>query len=313
MLKIIYAGTPEFAVPALESLLQTEQRVVAVYTQPDRPAGRGRKLQQSPVKARALAAGLPVMQPQDFKSSQDLLDLQQLDADLMVVAAYGLLLPPAVLDAPRLGCINIHASLLPRWRGASPIQQAILAGDEITGVSLMKMERGLDTGDVILHRSLPIDPTWNAAQLHDALAPLGAELLLESLRDVETVLRQAKAQDNSAATYAPRLSKQQAEIDWSQSAAVLLREIRAYNPWPVSFSFLQQDSIRLWAARACSDYDAQQAGRVVAHTREGVYVSCGDAVLQVTELQFAGRKRCSASQALSSVDLSGCLLGRVDE
>jgi len=313
MLKIIYAGTPEFAVPALESLLQTEQRVVAVYTQPDRPAGRGRKLQQSPVKARALAAGLPVMQPQDFKSSQDLLDLQQLDADLMVVAAYGLLLPPAVLDAPRLGCINIHASLLPRWRGASPIQQAILAGDEITGVSLMKMERGLDTGDVILHRSLPIDPTWNAAQLHDALAPLGAELLLESLRDFETVLRQAKAQDNSAATYAPRLSKQQAEIDWSQSAAVLLREIRAYNPWPVSFSFLQQDSIRLWAARACSDYDAQQAGRVVAHTREGVYVSCGDAVLQVTELQFAGRKRCSASQALSSVDLSGCLLGRVDE
>lgn len=313
MLKIIYAGTPEFAVPALESLLHSEQRVVAVYTQPDRPAGRGRKLQQSPVKACALAAGLPVMQPQDFKSSQDLRDLQQLDADLMVVAAYGLLLPPAVLEAPRLGCINIHASLLPRWRGASPIQQAILAGDDISGVSLMKMERGLDTGDVILRRSLSIDPTWNAAQLHDALAPLGAQLLLEALQDIEPALRCAEAQNNSAATYAPRLSKQQAEVDWSKSAEVLLREIRAYNPWPVSFSFLNQDNIRLWSARACDAYHAQQEGRVVAHDRDGVYVSCGDAVLQVTELQFAGRNRCSAAQALSSVDLSGCQLGRVDE
>jgi methionyl-tRNA formyltransferase len=317
MLKIIYAGTPEFAVPALESLLQSEHQVVAVYTQPDRPAGRGRKLQQSPVKACALAAGLPVMQPQDFKSAQDLRDLQQLDADLMVVAAYGLLLPGAVLDAPRLGCINIHASLLPRWRGASPIQQAILAGDEASGVSLMKMERGLDTGDVILRRSLTIDPSWNAGHLHDALAPLGAELLLELLQDIDSFLRRGQAQENSAATYAPRLSKQQAEVDWSKSADILLREIRAYNPWPVSFSFIKQDSIRLWAAQACSNYDAEQAGRVVAHDREGVYVSCGDGVLQVTELQFAGRKRCSAGQALSAVDLSGCLLGhvlsRVDE
>lgn len=313
MLKIIYAGTPEFAVPALESLLHNEHQVVAVYTQPDRPAGRGRKLQQSPVKTCALAAGLPVMQPQDFKSSQDLCDLQQLDADLMVVAAYGLLLPPAVLDAPHLGCINIHASLLPRWRGASPIQQAILAGDEVSGVCLMKMERGLDTGDVILRRSLSIDPTWNAAQLHDVLAPLGAELLLESLGDIESALRHAEAQENSAATYAPRLSKQQAEVDWSKPAEVLLREIRAYNPWPVSFSFLKQDSMRLWTARACSDYDTEQPGRVVAHDREGVYVSCGDAVLQVTELQFAGRNRCSAAQALNSIDLSGRLLGHSDE
>jgi methionyl-tRNA formyltransferase len=312
MLKIIYAGTPEFAVPALESLLHGEHQVVAVYTQPDRPAGRGRKLQQSPVKSCALAAGLPVRQPQNFNSSQDLRDLRQLDADLMVVAAYGLLLPTAVLEAPRLGCINIHASLLPRWRGASPIQQAILAGDDCSGVSLMKMERGLDTGDVILSRSLAIEPTWNAAQLHDALAPLGADLLLTALQDIEPALCHAEAQDNSAATYAPRLSKQQAEVDWSKSAAVLLREIRAYNPWPVSFSFLKRDSLRLWSAQPCSGYEAQQQGRVVAHDREGLYVSCGDAVLQVTELQFAGRNRCSAAQALSSVDLSGCLLGRVD-
>ena len=309
MSKLIYAGTPEFAVAALESLLRSEHQVVAVYTQPDRPAGRGRKLQQSPVKRCALEAGLPVFQPSDFQSAEDLQQLRQFDADLMVVAAYGLLLPPAVLEAPRLGCINIHASLLPRWRGASPIQQAILAGDDKTGVCLMKMDQGLDTGDIILQRSLSIDAQWNAAQLHDALAPLGAELLLEAMQDLESTLRHARAQPESGVSYAPRLVKQQAKVEWSKPVAVLLREIRAYNPWPVSFCFQQQESIRLWSARAGAGFDLDQPGRVVAHNRDGVFVSCGDAVLQITELQFAGRKRCTAAQALNSGDLSGQLLG----
>jgi len=313
MLEIIYAGTPEFAVPALESLLHSEHQVIAVYTQPDRPAGRGRKLQQSPVKQCALAADLPVLQPRDFGAEQDLLQLQQLEADLMIVAAYGLLLPSAVLDAPRYGCVNIHASLLPRWRGASPIQQAILAGDEISGVSLMKMDRGLDTGDVIQQRSLAIDPAWSAADLHDALAPLGAQLMLEGLHDIELAMRLAQPQVESAATYAPRLSKQQAQVDWSKPASVLLREIHAYNPWPVSFTFLEGDSIRLWNARSCVSLVGEQPGQVVKHDREGMYVSCGDGVLQITELQFAGRNRCSAAQALNSIDLSGRLLGHSDE
>ena len=313
MLKIIYAGTPEFAVPALESLLHSEHQVIAVYTQPDRPAGRGRKLQQSPVKQCAMAADLPVLQPRDFTAEQDLLQMQQLEADLMIVAAYGLLLPSAVLDAPRFGCINIHASLLPRWRGASPIQQAILAGDEISGVSLMKMDRGLDTGDVIVQRNLAIDPAWSAADLHDALAPLGAQMTLEALPDIELAMQLAQAQDESCATYAPRLSKQQAQVDWSKPASVLSREIHAYNPWPVSFSFLGGDSIRLWNARSCTSLVGEQPGQVLKHDREGVYVSCGDGVLQITELQFAGRNRCSAAQALNSIDLSGRLLGHSDE
>lgn len=310
MLNIIYAGTPEFAVPALESLLGSDHKVVTVYTQPDRPAGRGRKLQQSPVKICALERGLPVMQPPDFRSADDLQRLQQLNADLMVVAAYGLLLPAAVLKAPRLGCVNIHASLLPRWRGASPIQQAILAGDENSGVTLMKMDRGLDTGDMILRRSLPVDPCWNAAQLHDALAPLGAALLLEALEDIEQALQDAVAQDDAGATYAPRLNKQQAEVDWNKPCDILLREIRAFNPWPVSYTFLQQDSVRLWCARKSRYTDPDLAGKVVAHDNEGVHVSCADGVLQVTELQFAGRKRCSAAQALNANDLSGSVLGR---
>jgi methionyl-tRNA formyltransferase len=310
MTRIIYAGTPEFAVPALESLVREGHELAAVYTQPDRPAGRGRKLQQSPVKQCALHAGLAVFQPTDFKSPEDLQQLQQHDADLMVVAAYGLLLPPAVLKAPRLGCVNIHASLLPRWRGASPIQQAILAGDEQSGVSLMKMDAGLDTGDVILRHSIDIDAHWSAGDLQAALAPLGAQMLLEALRDPERSLQLAQPQDESGASYAPRLSKHQAEVDWRKPAAQLLREIRAYNPWPVSFTRLRQDNLRLWQACATSHYQAQQPGRVVAHDRSGVYVSCADAVLQVTELQFAGRNRCSAAQALNSTDLSGCTLGR---
>lgn len=309
MHKIIYAGTPEFAVPALQALLQSEHRVVAVYTQPDRPAGRGRKLQASPVKTHALEHGLEVYQPENFDSAQDIEALAALQADLMVVAAYGLLLPPAVLAAPRLGCINIHASLLPRWRGASPIQQAILAGDRDSGVTLMKMARGLDSGDMIARRSIEIEPQWNAGDLHDKLAPLGAELLMATMGDIETALQHAQVQDESLVTYAPRLVKQQAEVDWDKSLDLLLREIRAFNPWPVSYTTLEGQNLRLWRAQAGRLVSAGLPGEVVAHQSDGIYVRCGDGIVQVTELQFAGRNRCDAAQALNARNLNGCRLG----
>jgi len=310
MLNVIYAGTPEFAVPALESLLRSGHNIVAVYTQPDRPAGRGRKLQQSPVKTCARKHDLPVYQPTRFSTQAELDKLSSFNADLMVVAAYGLLLPAAVLSAPRLGCVNIHASLLPRWRGASPIQQAILAGDEYSGVTLMKMDQGLDTGAMIALRRVALEPSWNAADLHDVLAPLGAELLLDSLDNIEAAMQQAQAQDESQVTYAPRLFKQQAEIDWGKPVTELLREIRAYNPWPVSYTFLQSNNVRVWSARAAGDVGKELPGVVVAHDSDGVFISCADGVLQVTELQFAGRNRCSAAQALNARNLRGCVLGR---
>ena len=310
MLKILYAGTPEFAVPALQSILRTEHQLVAVYTQPDRPAGRGRKLQQSPVKNLALEHDLPVYQPDNFTAAAALDELCAHEADLMIVAAYGLLLPVAVLEAPRLGCINIHASLLPRWRGASPIQQAILAGDASSGVTLMKMDEGLDTGAMIARRAVAIDPGWSAADLHDVLAPLGAELLLEALDSIETALQQACAQDDSQATYAPRLTKRQAEVDWNKPAEVLLREVRAFNPWPVSYTFVDDASLRLWSARLKAGFAAGVPGLVVAHDANGVCVSCGDGVLQITELQFAGRNRCTAAEALNARNLGGCRLGK---
>jgi methionyl-tRNA formyltransferase len=228
----------------------------------------------------------------------------------MVVAAYGLLLPPAVLAAPRLGCINIHASLLPRWRGASPIQQAILAGDENSGVTLMKMDAGLDTGSIIASHSIEIGPCWSASDLHDALAPLGAELLLESLDHLEQDLQQVQVQDETKATYAPRLTKQQAAVDWNKPVEVLIREIRAYNPWPVSHTSLDDENLRLWSARPGTNVNPQSPGHVVAHDELGIHVSCGDGVLQVTELQFAGRNKCTAAQALNGRNLSGYLLGK---
>ena len=310
MLKIIYAGTPEFAVPALQALLRSEHEVVAVYTQPDRPAGRGRRLQPGPVKQCALAAGVPVFQPERLTGAGEVEKLQALAADLMVVAAYGLILPAAVLDAPRLGCVNIHASLLPRWRGASPIQLAVLAGDRQSGVTLMRMDEGLDTGAMIGWRAVDIDPAWTAGQLHDRLAPLGAELLLEMLDDPDSALLHAVAQDETRACYAPRLTKQQAEINWHTPMDELHRQVLAYNPWPVSFTTVDGENLRIWYAVPGDERDAGQPGEVVAHNRNGIQVQCADFTLRVTELQFAGRKRCSAADALNARDLSGCVLGR---
>ena len=310
MLDIVYAGTPEFALPALAALHASQHRVVAVYTQPDRPAGRGRKLQPSPVKAFAVEQELTVMQPPELRSLEHQQALDAFEPDLMVVAAYGLLLPPEVLAAPRYGCINIHASLLPRWRGASPIQHAILAGDPVSGVTLMKMDAGLDTGDMIARAEVAIEPDWSAAELHDALAPLGADLLLHALEDLPAALAVAQVQDNALATYAPRLDKQQAEIDWHKDAHTLLREIRAYHPWPVSFTWLDDASLRLWRAQPAPAVAPVEPGQVVAHDADAVHVACGDGVIAITELQFAGRRRCSAGEALNARNLTGCRLGR---
>ena len=256
---------------------------------------------------------MAILQPVDFADDADIERLRGFGADLMVVAAYGLLLPAAVLEAPRLGCVNIHASLLPRWRGASPIQQAILAGDKKSGITLMKMDRGLDTGDMIASASIDIDPAWNAGDLHDALAPLGAELLLESLGEIETALAAARPQDEELACYAPRLSKSQAEVDWGKTRAELVREVRAFNPWPVSYSFLDGENLRLWSARAADAGEPGKTGEVARHDADGLFVRCGDGLLQVTELQFAGRGRLSAAQALNARDLTGVLLGRRDD
>jgi len=309
MLKIIYAGTPEFALAALELLQGSEHEIVAVYTQPDRPAGRGRKPRQSAVKTSALAHGLELCQPTDFRSEQALQQLFSWEADLMVVAAYGLLLPQAVLAAPKFGCINIHASLLPRWRGASPIQQAILAGDGKTGVTLMKMDRGLDSGDIIASRALNIEPHWTSADLHDQLAPLGGELLMETLVDLELALQNARAQDEDQVSLAPRLTKQQAEIDWNKPAAILDREIRAFNPWPVSFTRLENNNLRIWRGAVSADHGPDQPGRVIAHDKQGLYVSCSDGVLRITELQFAGKNKSTAAEALNARNLTGILFG----
>ena len=309
MYKIVYAGTPEFAVPALTALARSDHEVVAVYTQPDRPSGRGRKLLPGPVKICAESFNIPVLQPDQLRQPETIEQLASFQADLMVVAAYGLILPQSVLDTPRLGCLNIHASVLPRWRGASPIQQAILAGDRQSGVSLMKMEAGLDTGPVVALRTVDIDSRWNASDLHDVLAPLGADLLMDNLSAIEPLIAAAIPQNDSESSYAPLIRKSDAEIDWRKPADCLLREIRAFNAWPVSFTHLQGENLRIWAARDTRQATTGNPGTVAAHDASGVYVNCGDRIICITELQYAGRRRCSAAEAYNARDLGQQQLG----
>ncbi len=305
MLKIIYAGTPEFAVPALQALIQSTHRVVAVYTQPDRPAGRGRKLQFSAVKQCALAHDIEVVQPQSFKAAQQIDRLQAFGADLMVVAAYGIILPSAVLRAPRLGCINIHGSLLPRWRGAAPIQRAILAGDRETGITLMQMDEGLDTGAMLAKARIAIDDQTSAAQLHDELKQIGATLLMDNLPAIEQQALTPQTQDDAQATYAAKLSKQEARIDWRKPAEQLQREVRAFNPWPVSFSELAGKLVKIWSADWLPQSSDAPVGEIIQHDRAGIQVSCGAGVLVIRELQFAGKKRSQAEQVLNARNLLG--------
>ena len=291
-MRLIFAGTPEFAAVALKTLIETGHDIACVLTQPDRPAGRGMKLKASPVKELALARGLPVSQPLTLKDVQAQEELRQLQAEVMVVAAYGLILPQAVLDIPRLGCLNIHASLLPRWRGAAPIQRAILAGDAETGITIMQMDAGLDTGTMLLKKSCPIEPDDTAQMLHDRLAVLGGTAIVETLAHLTGLT--AEAQDNALATYAAKLSKEEAEIDWRQPAIDIARAVRAFNPFPVAFTRLDGESLRIWAAQAISG--AGEPGCVISADKSGLSVACGEGALLITELQRAGGKRLTAAQ-----------------
>ncbi len=306
-MKIIFAGTPEFAAHALAALLNTEHEIVAVYTQPDRKAGRGQKLTASAVKQLALQHQLPVYQPLNFKASTDdglaaQNELAELNADVMVVAAYGLILPQVILDTPKYGCLNIHGSLLPRWRGAAPIQRAIATGDAETGVTIMKMAAGLDTGDMMLKTICPIEVTDTSASLHDKLALQGAEAIctvLASEQSLQQYLAEREVQDEALTVYATKLSKAEAQIDWSRSAEDIDRNIRAFNPWPVAFTPINENNnLRVWnSVLSTLDASGKQAGEIIALDKNGVHVACGDQhAVCLTELQWPGGKALNAVQ-----------------
>ncbi len=308
-MNIVFAGTPEFAALPLRALLDAGLPVRAVYTQPDRPAGRGRRLSPSAVKQVALEAGLPVFQPSGLKDPAVQQELAALQPDLMLVIAYGLLLPQAVLDIPRLGCVNLHASLLPRWRGAAPIQRAIQAGDARTGLCLMQMEAGLDTGPVLARAELPIDETCSAGELHDALAARGARELPGWLAALARGELQPQTQDEAQASYAHKLNKAEAAIDWSRPAAELARQVRAFNPWPVASTTLDGAPLKLWRACALADVPGGEPGEVTAVDGQGMVVRCGEGALRVSELQFAGGRRMTAEEAARGHALLGRRLG----
>lgn len=309
-MRIIFAGTPDFSVPPLQALLASEHQVVAVYTQPDRPAGRGRKLTPSPVKQVALEYELPVYQPLNFKAEEDLFQLESLQADLMVVVAYGLLLPQRVLDAPRLGCINIHASILPRWRGAAPIQRAIAAGDSESGVTIMQMEAGLDTGPMHLVRRCPIAGRETGQSLHDKLSQLGSEALMEALPVVEQEDRAPEVQDDTQTTYAHKLNKEEALIDWGLSAVEIDRLVRAYNPWPVAQTRRSDAVMRIWESVPITENSGKMVpGAVVSSGKEGIDVATGDGLLRIIRLQTAGKRAMSSADFLNAHSLEGVVFG----
>lgn len=284
--RIIFAGTPVFATPCLNALLHSKHEVCAVYTQPDRPAGRGRKLQASPVKQLALTHGCSVYQPTSLKDPEAQATLAELQADLMVVVAYGLLLPQAVLDLPRLGCVNVHASLLPRWRGAAPIQRAVLAGDQTTGITLMQMAAGLDTGPMLAHAHCDINPTDTSSSLHDRLADLGAELLAQHLDHLEQLI--PEPQDETKTCYAAKLEKAEAQLDWQASASELDRKVRAFNPWPVAQAEINAQTLRIWAATPLSMHHNAAPGTVLQASPDGLDMACGEGVLRVLNVQKPG-------------------------
>jgi len=310
-LRIVFAGTPEFSVPALDALHAAGHTMVAAYTQPDRPAGRGRVLAAGPVKQRALALGIPVEQPATLKTADAVERLASYGADLMVVVAYGLILPQAILDTPRLGCLNIHGSLLPRWRGAAPIHRAILAGDVRTGITIMKMDAGLDTGPMLLTRDTAIGEQETSGQLHDRLAALGAEAVVDAIDEWTAGRIAPLSQPAEGVTYAAKIRKEEAVIDWTDSALALSRRVRAFNPWPVAETQWRGEQLRIWQAAPVALVAPAAAPGEVIEARDGrIVVATGDGALRLDMLQLPGRKPTLAAEFLRANPLQGARLGR---
>ncbi len=299
-MRIIFAGTPEFAAGHLRYLLEkTTHEIVAVFTQPDRPAGRGKKLTASPVKETALSHQLPVYQPVTLRDKAIQEQIAQLKPDVMVVVAYGLILPSSVLSIPPFGCLNVHASLLPRWRGAAPIQRSIEAGDTETGITIMQMDEGLDTGAMLLKVNCSIAPQETSASLHDKLMSLGSPALTQVLQAIENKTVQTTAQDNTQASYASKINKTEAKLDWQQAAADLERKVRAFNPFPIAYIDLKGESVRIWQALALNEKTHAAPGTILKSHPEGIDVATGEGVLRLTQLQLPGKKAFTAAEILN--------------
>ncbi len=296
--KIIFAGTPDFAAQHLRALLNSQHQVVAVYTQPDRPAGRGKKLTPSEVKKLAVEYDIPVYQPQSLRDDNAQQQLASIAADVMVVVAYGLILPKAVLATPRLGCLNVHGSILPKWRGAAPIQRAIWAGDPQTGVTIMQMDEGLDTGDILDIATLPIEASDTSASLYTKLAALGPQALLNVLDNLEQ--SSPKQQDDNLATYAKKLSKEEARIDWQQSAQQIERNIRAFNPWPVAWMRASGENLKVWQAHVEASASSVAPGTIVRADKKGIAIATGEDLLVITQLQLPGKRPLPAADVLNA-------------
>ncbi|WP_351017798.1 methionyl-tRNA formyltransferase [Shewanella sp. AC91-MNA-CIBAN-0169] len=299
-LKIIFAGTPDFAARHLQALIDSEHDVIATYTQPDRPAGRGKKLTASPVKALALEHAIPVFQPASLRNEEAQAALAALNADIMIVVAYGLILPKVVLDTPRLGCINVHGSILPRWRGAAPIQRALWAGDTETGVTIMQMDIGLDTGDMLLKTHLPIEATDTSASLYEKLAEQGPTALVQALIGLSDGSLKAQKQDETLANYAEKLSKEEARLDWNKSAKQLWQDIRAFNPWPVSYFEHQQSVIKVWQADYSAELCSQAPGTIIAATKQGIEIATADGKLMIKTMQLPNKKPLDVADILNA-------------
>jgi methionyl-tRNA formyltransferase len=313
-LRIIFAGTPDFAARHLQALIQSEHQIVGVYSQPDRPAGRGKKLKASEVKELALEHNLPVFQPQSLKNDEALAELTSLNADIMIVVAYGLILPKAILEAPRLGCLNVHGSILPRWRGAAPIQRAIWAGDEQTGVTIMQMDEGLDTGDMLHISRCPISTTETSASLYTKLAELGPDALIETINKLANGEITPEPQNDELANYAKKLSKEEANIDWSMSALQIERNIRSFNPWPVCFTQMGGQTVKIYQAQVV--LQSGDPGQILSSDKNGVVVACGEHALCITQLQPQGKKPMAINDFLNGRSdwvTPGTILGENNE
>jgi methionyl-tRNA formyltransferase len=297
-LRLVFAGTPDFAAYHLQALLASHHQLVAVYTQPDRPAGRGKKLSPSPVKRLALDNNLPVFQPLSLKDPHAQQTLAAHNADVMIVVAYGLLLPQVILSMPRFGCLNVHGSLLPRWRGAAPIQRAVEAGDTLSGITIMQMDVGLDTGPMLYKSECELSATETSASLHNKLMHLGPPALLATLEQLQQGQLKPLAQDNSAATYAAKITKEEALIEWKQSAVLIERYIRSYNPFPIAYSFLGNQRVKIYAATIIPLASNKTPGEIIAFDQRGLLVACGQQSIMITQLQLPGKKVMAASELL---------------